>query len=141
MPFQMTGTNYTIPPVTPTNQQTSYQQPPCQFNPTQVMWVQGEAGAKGFQLTYPNSEVYLRDSENPEYLYIKTTDNMGRPASLKKYYIEEEPMTDTQQVDTSRFITRDELEDMFKKYMPQNQNKPRHRDHNNKGGVNNEATN
>ena len=124
-----------IPQVQP---QTSYQQPPCQFNPTQVMWVQGEAGAKGYQLTYPNSEVYLRDSENPEYLYIKTTDNMGRPSSIKKFYIEEVSMTS--ESDNSEFITRDELkselENMFKKYMPQN--KQRHRDI--KGGVNNEAT-
>lgn len=131
----------TIPQIQP---QQSYQpQLPCQYNPTQVQWVQGEAGAKGFQLTYPNSEVYLRDSENPEYLYIKTTDNMGRPSSLKKFYMEEEPISDDHQIDTSNFVTREEfrseLESMFKKYMPQNQNKPPRQRNHNKGGVNNDV--
>lgn len=51
-----------------------------------LTWVQGEVGAKGYQLP-PNSTIILMDSENPHF-YIKTTDNVGM-ASLRKFKFEE----------------------------------------------------
>ena len=105
-----------------------------------VYWVQGLEGAKGYQVNVPNTEVYLRDAEDNKTMYIKTTDSMGRPMSLKRYRMEEDPIQEFQSQDTSNFVTRDELKstlkDMFEEYMPKNQNKPP-RNRNNKGGVNN----
>lgn len=81
---------------------------------------------------YPYGEVYIRDTTDPEVLYIKTNDNTGRLASFKKYSLQEEEMDDQ----TNEYVTKQELtatlEAMFKKYMPQN--KQRHRDNK---GVNN----
>lgn len=51
-----------------------------------LTWVQGEVGAKGYQLP-PSSTIILMDSENPHF-YIKTTDNVGM-ASLRKFKFEE----------------------------------------------------
>ena len=106
-----------------------------------VYWVQGLEGAKGYQVNVPNTEVYLRDAEDNKTMYIKTTDSMGRPMSLKRYKMEEDPIQEFQSQDTSNFVTRDELKstlkDMFEEYMPKNQNKPpRNRNHNKGGNVN-----
>lgn len=67
-----------------------YQQPmqmpnqPMQQAPTQqtasndIIWVQGEAGAKAY-LVAPNNTVTLWDSENP-VIYIKSADASGIPS-------------------------------------------------------------
>ena len=127
----------TIPQVIPQVQpQYQYQQQQSNMPTVGVYWVQGLEGAKGYQVNIPNTEVYLRDVEENNTIYIKTTDSMGRPTSLKRYRLEEDPIQELQpqSIDTSNFVTKDELEEMFQKYMPQN--KPRNRNHN-KGGGNN----
>lgn len=43
-----------------------------------IIWVQGENSAKSYLLTN-NSTVVLRDSEKPNTLYIKSTDQNGIP--------------------------------------------------------------
>ena len=43
-----------------------------------IIWVQGEAGAKGF-LVAPNTTVVLWDTENPT-IYVKTADTTGIPS-------------------------------------------------------------
>lgn len=118
-----------------------------------VYWVQGLEGAKGYQVNVPNTEVYLRDAEDNKVMYIKTTDSMGRPMSLTRYRMEEDPIQEFQSpaMDMSNYVTKDELtstlEDMFQKYIPQisfesvneNQNRPaktRNRNHNKGGNVN-----
>lgn len=60
-----------------------YQQPiqqqPMQQQPTnEIIWVQGEAGAKGY-LVAPNSTVVLWDTESPT-IYVKTADTTGIPS-------------------------------------------------------------
>ena len=113
-----------------------------------VFWVQGLEGAKGYQVNVPNAEVYLRDAEDNKILYIKATDSTGRPMSLTRYILEEDPIEELQpqSIDTSNFVTKDELEAMFQKYMPKislepvddNQNRPaKTRNRNHKGGANN----
>lgn len=140
------------PQVIPQIQQVPLQQSQSSNLPTVgVYWVQGLEGAKGYQVNVPNTEVYLRDAEDNKTMYIKTTDSMGRPMSLKRYRMEEDPIQEFQSQDTSNFVTRDELKstlkEMFEEYIPQisfepvdgNQNRPaktRNRNHNKGGNVN-----
>ena len=75
--------------------------------------------------SYPYGEVYIRDATDPDVLYIKTNDNTGRLSSFKKYILQEEEIEDQ----TTEYVTKQELtetlEAMFKKYMPQNKQRPR----------------
>jgi len=71
---------------------------------------------------------------------------MGRPSSIKRFFLDEEPITEDIPIDTSNFVTREELastlDDMFKKYLqPQTTTQPKQRHRNqNKGGLTNETT-
>lgn len=57
------------------------------FSPTtNIQYVQGEAGAKGYPLANGYT-MLLMDSEEPKF-YIKTTDASGIP-TMKKYKFEE----------------------------------------------------
>ena len=90
--------------------QPRYQQP--QTNG--ITWVQGVEGAKAFQLI-PNSNTVLLDSENDGIFYIKTSDNVGM-CNLRVFKYEE--ITEAprqQQIDTSQFVTRKELEEALAK--------------------------
>lgn len=57
-----------------------YQQP-AQQQPTPIIWVQGEEGAKAYMVAAGNS-VLLMDSENSVF-YIKSTDASGMPQPLR----------------------------------------------------------
>ena len=72
-----------------------------------ITWVQGIEGAKAFQLM-PNSNAVLMDSENDGRFYIKIADNVGM-CKLRVFSYEEITDTPTPQIDTSQFVTRDEL--------------------------------
>lgn len=52
---------------------------PTQIKPmSDIIWVQGEAGAKGY-LVAPNNTVVLWDTESPT-IYVKTADGTGIPS-------------------------------------------------------------
>ena len=55
-----------------------YQQPIQQKPTNDIIWVQGEAGAKGY-LVAPNNTVVLWDTENP-VIYVKSADASGIPS-------------------------------------------------------------
>ena len=55
----------------------SQQQPQQQAQPSNPLWVQGEAGAKAFPVA-PGSSVVLMDSES-DVFYIKSADQSGMP--------------------------------------------------------------
>lgn len=77
-----------------------------------ITWVQGEAGAKGFQLP-PNSNAILLDSEDSVF-YIKTTDNVGM-ATLRKFKFEEVTSNvsrSTVNQGSEAFVTRQEFESL-----------------------------
>lgn len=60
-------------------QQLSYApQQSAYSNNSNLIWVQGEAGAKSF-LVAPNTTVQLWDSENP-VIYLKSADASGMPS-------------------------------------------------------------
>lgn len=104
--------------------------------------MQGLEGAKGFQMTTANTSVYLRDSDDQEMLYIKSTDANGRPGILQAYHLDEVRIDN--QTEENDYITADildqvldeKLEKMFKRYMGgnknQNQNRNRNKNRNNR---------
>lgn len=74
-----------------------------------INWVQGESGAKSF-LMAPNTTVMLMDSER-DVFYIKTSDASGMPLPLRVFdYKERKGAPAIQDIDTSNFVTKDELE-------------------------------
>ena len=77
-----------------------------------ITWVQGVEGAKAYQLS-PNTNVQLMDSENDGIFYIKTSDNIGM-CNLRVFKYEEIKETPNQ-IDTSQFVTRKELDEIISK--------------------------
>lgn len=77
----------------------------------QIIFVQGETGAKAYQIPI-NSTVLLMSSEANEF-FIKSTDQAGFP-TIKKYRFTEVTQTKTteqeQQAKTQNFVTREEFE-------------------------------
>lgn len=88
----------------------SYQQP--QQPTSSLIWVQGEAGAKGY-LVGAGQSVLLMDSEASTF-YIKSTDQSGMPLPLRIFDYKERVEVDKSEapavIDTSSFVTREELE-------------------------------
>lgn len=96
--------------------QNPYQSRMNQYNSNGITWVQGIEGAKAFQLM-PNSNIMLMDSENDGIFYIKISDNVGM-CTLRTFKYEEitnVPKNSESMIDTSQFITRDELDDILSK--------------------------
>lgn len=93
----------------------SYQQPyNARMNQNGITWVQGIEGAKAFQLM-PNSNTLLMDSENDGIFYIKICDNVGM-CNLRTFKYEETTefsKNNRNFIDTSQFITRDEVNSMI----------------------------
>ena len=86
--------------------------------PTNIIWVQGEAGANAFPVGR-NSTVWLMDSTQP-VLYIKSADNLGRPQPLEKYHLVSDQeylaVNNSEPID---YISREE----FEKYVSEAENK------------------
>lgn len=95
-----------------------YQQPIQQIQQPQqqdngIIWVSGIEGAKSF-LVSAGKSVLLMDSESSVF-YIKSTDMSGMPQPLRIFdYTERTAQQQTDapahEIDTSMFVTRDELE-------------------------------
>lgn len=89
-----------------------------------IIWVQGIEGAKAWQLN-PNSMAILLDSETEGKMYIKVSDNIGMSSLRIFNYAEEAPApsagTINQDLDLSAFVTKDELHDLVKEYMENEQ--------------------
>lgn len=118
MAYQMNPYQQVIPqltnPINPSQAIPQVSQPPSNQLPTVgVFWVQGLAGAQGYQVDTANTEVYLRDSNDNDILYVKTTDQFGRPTKLKKYRMQEEEIEDTSASNTANFVTVEQLNDIL----------------------------
>lgn len=83
---------------------------------TGVIWVQGEAGAKAYQVTTPNLVVPLFDTEN-QTIYLKYLDQQGRPQYEILDYVNRNapsPQPPTQEVaviETGNFVTQEQFAD------------------------------
>lgn len=76
---------------------------------TDLIWVQGEAGAKSY-LVAPGHAVVLFDSENPVF-YIKSVDQSGMPQPLKTYDFSEHKEEQAVTPDMSQYVTKAEMKD------------------------------
>lgn len=84
--------------------------PPAQSS---IQWVQGEAGAKAYDVR-PGQTVLLMDSETNVF-YIKSVDINGMPLPLEIYdYTKRTSQSNTAppqpQIDLSGFVTKEEFE-------------------------------
>ena len=87
---------------------------PQQQNENSIIWVQGEAAARAY-LTPAGKSVLLMDSEDSVF-YIKSTDMSGMPQPLRVFeYTERTQAQEKKEVDTSQFVTREELEERLAK--------------------------
>ena len=83
-----------------------------------ILWVNGIEGAKAWQLN-PNSMAILLDSEQEGKMYIKVSDNIGMSSLRIFNYVEEIPSTSTnnKDLDLSQFVRKDELSQLLKELM------------------------
>lgn len=93
----------------------AYQQPQQPAQSNGIQWVQGEAGAKAYNVSAGQS-VLLMDSECQSF-YIKSTDVSGMPLPLRIFDYTERTAQNVQRepqsapIDTSLFVTRSEFEE------------------------------
>ena len=103
--------NYTGNNNYPYSQTYSINSPQSQINqqPTSnIIWVQGEAGAKSYLLVGSNQSILLMDSETNAF-YIKSTDTSGIPQPLRYFdYSERKQKQENNQ--NNEYITRKEFE-------------------------------
>jgi len=106
--YNYSSQNYTNPYVSNYN----YRFPVTQQSnePYGINWVQGEAGARSFQVP-PGQQVLLADSET-NIIYLKTTDASGMPFPLRKFEYKEITGGETSapQIAADNFITKEEFE-------------------------------
>ena len=81
-------------------------------------WVQGRAGAEAYPIA-PGASVILMDSNAP-VIYYKSADQSGRYLPMKTYDLVErtEPVqgpNEAPSIDTSAFVTRDEIDGLIAK--------------------------
>lgn len=99
-PTQFNGypTQMNVAPTQPTQQQIN----------SNLIWVQGEAGAKSYMVA-PNTTVQLWDSE-AQVIYLKSADASGMP-SIKTldYTIRELPSQTHENAPQSNFATQDDI--------------------------------
>ena len=96
--------------------QANYQ--PLQNQPqnqnTGIIWVSGEAGARGYPVA-PNTTIQLWDSE-AQIVYLKTADASGMPSmKILDYTIRDNPsqgnaLQKQPQIDLSGYVTKEEFE-------------------------------
>lgn len=91
-------------------------------NNNNIIWVDGEIGARGYPLYGINNQVILLDRCGDNYTcYIKVSDSSGRTSTRKFKMVEEfdEPVP---QYNLSDYVKKDELQDLIVSIL--NQQKP-----------------
>ena len=103
-----------------------YNQQPQSQNGLIIAWVQGEQAMKSFSLG-PNQKAFLFNTEENNF-GIKTTDSNGMPNPLELFTYHRINTDDKQQspsvsapqaqtIDTSSFVTREELDNRLLEFM------------------------
>lgn len=111
-----TGYQPTYTGITPMQARVTPQNQNTQLNTFQ--WVQGQAGAEAYPVA-PGASVILMDSNAP-VIYYKSADSSGRYLPMKTYDLVErtEPVqgpNEAPSIDTSAFVTRDEIDGLIAK--------------------------
>lgn len=93
-----------------------YSAPTYQSPINNIIWVQGEAGAKAYQLP-PNSNIILMDNDDL-ILYVKSTDNVGM-ATTRTFKLTEITnempnglITQKSNANNNDYVTRQEFEEL-----------------------------
>ena len=81
-----------------------------------ILWVDGEVGAKAYPLYGFNSGVILMDREEEDVVYIKTTDSQGRPTT-QRYKLIPDQKQEAQPLKLEEYVRKDELQDLIKSIM------------------------
>lgn len=85
-----------------------------------LIWVQGEAGAKSY-LVAPNSTVTLWDAES-QVIYLKSADASGMPSmKILDYKIRDNASQETTRAPHSEFATKVDVESIEKKIVALNE--------------------
>lgn len=113
--YQQMYPTYNYVPQQQLTQPVIQQQVTQPVNDSGILWVQGEAGAKSWAVA-PGKSVMLMDSESSTF-YIKSSDNSGMPMPLRIFDYKERteqvvqsPAIQHQEIDTSKFVTWDDLD-------------------------------
>lgn len=122
--YQQMYPTYNYVPQQQLTQPVIQQQVTQPVNDSGILWVQGEAGAKSWAVA-PGKSVMLMDSESSTF-YIKSSDNSGMPMPLRIFDYKERteqapqsPAIQHQEIDTSKFVTRDELNKRLRELLKQ----------------------
>lgn len=122
--YQQMYPTYNYVPQQQLTQPVIQQQVTQPVNDSGILWVQGEAGAKSWAVA-PGKSVMLMDSESSTF-YIKSSDNSGMPMPLRIFDYKERteqtaqaPVIQHQEIDTSKFVTRDELNKRLRELVKQ----------------------
>ena len=122
--YQQMYPTYNYVPQQQLTQPVIQQQVTQPVNDSGILWVQGEAGANSWAVA-PGKSVMLMDSESSTF-YIKSSDNSGMPMPLRIFDYKERteqtaqsPAIQHQEIDTSKFVTRDELNKRLRELLKQ----------------------
>lgn len=89
-------------------QQYTMPQAAPQPQPSPILWVQGEEGAKAYMVA-PGASVLLMDSESSSF-YIKSTDASGMPQPLRIFdYTERAANAKAPVIPSADYVTREEF--------------------------------
>ncbi len=101
---------------------------------TNMIWVQGDSGAKAYPVQ-SGKNVVLFDSEDKRF-FIKAVDVNGMPLPLRVFNYSEasENEEKTPEIDTSNFITRTEFEEAINSLKNKSQPQPQQHNENRNGG-------
>lgn len=89
-------------------QQYTMPQAAPQPQPSPILWVQGEEGAKAYMVA-PGTSVLLMDSESSSF-YIKSTDASGMPQPLRIFdYTERAANAKSLVIPSADYVTREEF--------------------------------
>ena len=76
-----------------------------------IIWVQGIEGAKGYQL--PNkANMLVMDSENEGTMYILSTDDVGM-RRMRTFHFEEIEQKPAEHVDMSQYATKEDVKNII----------------------------
>ena len=110
-------------------------------NPNGIIWVDGEVGAKAYQLPagWPLGQPIALWDTNDTVIYLKSVNPMGMPNPLQKlhYTMEDQQMSSlpaavtVEEPKEARYVTKDDLESMKNEILEMltssNQNEPKNR--------------
>lgn len=86
-------------------------QSPVGIPNSNIIWVQGVEGAKGYQV--PNkSNILMLDSENEDTMYIVSSDEVGM-RKMRMFRFSEVEIKQPGQVDMSQYATKDDVRNII----------------------------